>query len=166
MSNYHDPRQPEQFELDEIARKFYIKDGRLWNVDYNITVDRNDDGKGYAKTWATSNKVQREYRVHHIFWFLYHGEWPKHQIDHRDTNKQNNTKYNLRYANSTIQQLNKKRKLDLPPGVTYHKKGNAYSSEITFQRKRRYLGRYTTAEAAHAVYKEEYKKCYGVELDV
>lgn len=166
MSNYHDPRQPSQEELDEIGRKFTIKDGRLFNIDREIYADTSiSTSRGYLRTWATVDGKQRCYMVHHITWFLHKNEWPKHQLDHKDLNKLNYNIDNLRYSTSSVQNLNKKRIHDLPHGV-YKSGWKRYVAEIQFKNQRIPLGVFDSSKSAGAAYKNKYKELHGVELDV
>lgn len=161
---YHDPRQPSQEELKEIRRKFCTQDDKLVNLDRDIFIN-SQDGKGYLRTWATVNKIQRKYLVHHIIWFLHYGEWPKHQLDPKDTNPLNNKIDNLRYSTPTIQNLNKIRKNGLPPGV-FLSNGIHFRAEIQYNKERIKIGKFDTKEEAAQAYKEKYKELHGVELDV
>jgi hypothetical protein len=49
--------------------------------------------------------------------------------------------------------------------MNYHDPRRPCQEELN-EIKRKYIGGYTTSEHAFAAYKEEYKKFYGVELNV
>lgn len=76
-----------------------------------IDGPRNND-IGY---WTTSNgrtirKIEikgRRYRRYHLGWFLYYGEWPKSQLDHKDRDSTNDKIENLQEVNNFEQQQNK-----------------------------------------------------------
>lgn len=49
----------------------------------------------------------RKYRRYHLAWFLYHGAWPRQQIDHKDRNSLNDVITNLQEVDDFKQQQNK-----------------------------------------------------------
>jgi len=102
----------------------------------------------------------KEYRLHRLAWYLIHGEWPKHQIDHINRIKDDNRLCNLREAKSFENMANRvltnnKYKF---VGVNFDKRNNKFMARImTFDpklgfRKRKHLGYYETAQEASEVY--------------
>lgn len=91
------------------------------------------------------------------------GEWPAHQIDHRDHNRQNNRWDNLREATAAQQLMNRK-----PPrhnktglkGVCRHVSGR-YGARIRKDGRQRSLGYYSCPAAAHFAYVVEADKLFG-----
>lgn len=101
------------------------------------------------------------YKAHRIAWLLMTGAWPKQQIDHRDLDALNNRWFNLREATNSLNNANKPgwSWAGLPKGVSQF--GNRYVSEIQVNGCRRRLGRFDSAEEAHAAYCEAAKKHFG-----
>lgn len=96
----------------------------------------------------------RDYRGHHIAWFLMTGSWPEEEIDHKDGKTANNKWKNLRPASHAQNSRNTKRHKDNKSGykgvVHYPKRG--FSAFICVSGKRKYLGTYSTPQEAHAAY--------------
>ena len=97
----------------------------------------------------------RRYWAHRLAWLYVHGTWPPRGLDHRDENKANNAIANLRPAdksqngqNVTAARSSSKSGL---LGASPDGSGR-WQASITVNRKQRNLGRYDTAEEAHAVY--------------
>ncbi len=70
--------------------------------------------EGYLQTKI----YQRQYKVHRLIWFLVHGLWPPYFIDHIDGDTSNNRLSNLRLADESQNQQNRK-------------KNNTYAGKVT-----------------------------------
>ena len=85
-----------------------------------------------------------------LAWALYHGEWPKQEIDHIDGNTLNNRLINLRDVSSSAQKRN--RAVWGKTGVkSVHFFQKGYRSALTINRKSIKLGCFHTLEDAEAV---------------
>lgn len=86
------------------------------------------------------------------------------KIDHKDGNRMNNARCNLRIATSAQNGQNAKmfstNKTGLK-GVTYRAKDNRYEASIKANGVWKYLGRYSTPEAAHEAYKIAARELHG-----
>lgn len=110
-----------------------------------------DKSTGYIKISVEN----RAYWAHRLAWLYVHGLWPDGLLDHRDENKANNAIRNLRPADKSLNGQNvtaarsssKSRLLGACPDG----KGR-WQATITVNRKQRHLGRFDTAEEAHAAY--------------
>jgi hypothetical protein len=93
----------------------------------------------------------RAYYAHRLAWLYVRGEWPDRQIDHRDTNRDNNAFRNLREAtNLQNQQNSKPRRSDGRKGI--HFTHGTWQAAIRVNGKRLYLGRHNTPDEAAAAY--------------
>lgn len=98
----------------------------------------------------------QSYACHRLAWLHVTGEWPEHDIDHRDGIKTHNWWLNLRSADDTLNAENRRRPRcgrihDLPLGVTLHRTGK-YQAQIEVNSKSIYLGLHRSPQEAHAVY--------------
>jgi hypothetical protein len=105
-------------------------------------------------------------RLHkgHRLAFLYMlGRWPVRDVDHRDGNPLNDAWPNLREATDSQNAMNKKRQANSSglKGVCWNKKAGRWQASIMIDNKAIYLGLFSTAEAAHAVYCEQATKLFG-----
>ena len=104
------------------------------------------------------------YLAHRVAWFWVYGEWPKGEIDHINSNRQDNRIDNLRDVTRSINQhngrpyRNNKSKLK---GVTYLKARRKWMAQIQRDKKHYYLGLYDTKEEAHAAYCAGAARHYG-----
>lgn len=92
--------------------------------------------------------------AHRVIWAIVTGSWPIGDIDHEDTDKENNRWRNLRPATSPQNMQNKGVRKDSATGV----KGvqvlpsGRFTATITADRKRVYLGSFTRLEDAKSAY--------------
>jgi len=158
MSRYHTPIQPLNNILDYINKNYFYRiDGTVISK-ITLNVLGCDDGQGYLHTTVCGKSL----RLHHIVWFLNKGEWPKHQLDHRDLDSYNNRIDNLREVNNSIQARNK-RKTNKTGLIGAYKVKDGYQSQIWKNNKRYICGYYPTKQEAHEAYKKKYLELWGVE---
>ncbi len=94
-----------------------------------------------------------QYRAHRLAWLYVHGKWPDNSIDHIDGNGLNNRIENLRDVTSRENSMNRKTQLNNTSGVTgvrWHKGAKKFEAHIKINGKFKYLGLFTTLEAAAA----------------
>jgi hypothetical protein len=73
----------------------------------------------------------KQYKAHRLAWLLYHGEWPKDKIDHRDGDGTNNRIDNLRNADFIINARNMKLMKSNTSGISgVTAKGNKWVARI------------------------------------
>lgn len=98
------------------------------------------------------------YYAHRLAWFYAFGEWPSCEIDHRDLNRSNNALNNLRAATRFQQVHNLPKTARNTTGlkgaqrISRPTKTKSYWSRIRVFGKTIMLGRFATAEEAHAAY--------------
>jgi hypothetical protein len=122
---------------------------------------------------ARSNGVYRYNRInigrHRIYahlaaWIYMTGEWPKLQIDHRDTNKTNNRWLNLREASPSENGCNVSLKTNNKSGeknVSWSNTYNKWEVILYKDKKRIYAGRYADINVARSVAREKRAKLHG-----
>lgn len=106
----------------------------------------------------------KNYLAHRLAWLYMTGEWPASLIDHRDRNGLNNKWDNLRIGDKSLNSANRPKQKNNTSGLKgafWDKKKKKWLAKIGFNMKSIYLGRYDTAEEAHAVYVEAAKKYFG-----
>lgn len=99
----------------------------------------------------------RTWMAHRVAWFIHHGSWPVHQIDHIDGDKQNNRISNLRDVPQNLNMQNRNTpKKDNQSGylgvVRIRGITKPWRAKIKVDNKWHSLGCYATPEEAHAAY--------------
>lgn len=93
------------------------------------------------------------YEASRVIWLWVTGKWPKHEVDHRDTDPSNDRWRNLREATHQQNQLNKRGHHDAAVGLKgVYRRPNGYRSSIMLNGEDHFLGNFHTAEDAHAAY--------------
>jgi hypothetical protein len=121
---------------------------------------------GYRKPdgyWLISIDHRRFY-AHRLAWFYVHGEWPAGMIDHINGDPGDNRIANLREATHAENGRNARRATRNKSGfkgVFFSKQGGSWQAALRLNGRTIYLGRYSTAEAAHAAYLEGAKQHFG-----
>ena len=138
---------------------YYFKDigkYKSWNTRYAHTIINHiSKSTGYITTSIFNNNCE----LHTLIYILMTGEFPENTIDHKDTNKTNNTWHNLREATQQQNSVNKSVRSDnllKVKGVT--KNGNGYMARLNINKKCKYLGTFNTIDEAKLVYDTEAKK--------
>lgn len=96
----------------------------------------------------------KKYRAHRLAWMYMTGEWPEHEIDHRDGIPWHNQWGNLREATRSDNCANSDRALGESGfrGVKFDPSTRTWRARIGHGYRRQYLGAYSTAEEAYQAY--------------
>lgn len=108
-------------------------------------------GRGYLQVQIFG----RKYLVHRLVWLHVTGEWPTGDVDHINGDTGDNRIVNLRLATPSENQGNSKRPANNTSGykgVTIDKSAGKFMARIRIAGRNTHLGRFDTAEAAHAAY--------------
>jgi hypothetical protein len=104
------------------------------------------------------------YRAHQLAWLYMEGEWGRPVIDHRDGNPFNNRWCNLRVSSRSDNGANQRRRRTNRSGfkgVAFDRRRGKWRAEITQRGRRYFIGRYATAEQAHAAYAAKARELFG-----
>lgn len=139
---------------DEEGGRFYCrKTGRLCG-----TVHKSRTGF-YRRTCID----KRKYMDHVLAWFYMTGEWPTHQVDHRNRDSLDNTWDNLRESTHSFNNFNKavykNNRLGIR-GVSQVKSG-AYVAKIRKDNKTYHLGSFSTLKQAIRARRDAEIRLYG-----
>jgi len=107
----------------------------------------------YGYIFIRINK--KNYLAQRLAWLLMTNEWPKEDVDHRDTNKLNNRWSNLREADSSSNKCNVAKQANNTSGfkgVSWHKRTKTWRADICVRKKQISLGNFDTPKKAHAAY--------------
>lgn len=99
----------------------------------------------------------RFYRAHRVAWLLHFGVWPTQQIDHRNGVRTDNRIDNLRDVPPRMNSQNRRSANCTNSngllGVSARRERKGFVAQIRdSQGRMKHLGRFDTAEAAHAAY--------------
>ena len=106
----------------------------------------------------------RFYREHQLAWFYMTGRWGRPTIDHRDRDVSNNRWNNLRRATVSQNNANRRRPRHNRSGykgVYLCRESGKWRAKITMNGRVIYLGRFETAQAAHAAYLAAARRFFG-----
>ena len=142
------------FTYNELTGKLYwnyrVEFSKTWNTRYANKEAGTVNDSGHII--VTVN--YKRYRAHLIIWCIIYGIWPDHIVDHKDNNGSNNKKTNLRKATRTQNNTNQVKRCTNTSGykgVVLLPSGK-YRAVITYDKKVKHLGCFTTAEEAHEAY--------------
>lgn len=136
----------------------------IWKVSLNRHIKigtrvghLNQNGRRYIKF----NK--QRYFAHRLVWFYVYGEWPEHEIDHRDGNPDNNRLDNLRLANRSENQQNIKKYINNSSGyigVSLNKDKKTWRARIAINKKEIHIGTFVNPLDAFEAYLSAKKKLH------
>lgn len=134
---------------------------------WRVTL-RNGRGGAGALAGNRSSRLRQEYiiisidgvtyKAHRLAWLYVHGCWPVGEVDHKNGQKDDNCLSNLRSASHQQNCANRKAN----DGCAY--KGVIYDVERKKWRatvRKKIIGRFPTAEEAHAAYVAAASALYG-----
>lgn len=93
----------------------------------------------------------KNYFAHRLVWFLYHGYFPEHDLDHIDRDKSNNRLDNLREASRQCNVRNtgnRSTNTSGVKGVYWDKRDNKWYAQICISGKNKHLGLYENFDDA------------------
>lgn len=106
--------------------------------------------------------------AHRIAWLIVHGRWPLEELDHINGDRADNRLCNLREATHAQNQRNRVRVISGRnpntsgyKGVTWHGERKQWMARIRVNGTRKTIGRFPTAEEAHAAYCAAARRHYG-----
>lgn len=114
---------------------------------------------GYRRIYICGKK----FAAHRLAWFYMTGEWPEFQIDHKNLNKDDNRWKNLRQATPSQNRLNIRGGWGQSglKGAQWNERRGRWQSYLNLNGKSLFLGRFDTAEEAHAAYCAAAEKLHG-----
>ena len=130
------------------------KDGNFYH-----TKNRNKAKSGDIVGWLDGNGYRiiqlggRRYKAHRLSWFASYGRWPDKYLDHINGVKDDNRIENLREVEQSqnLQNISSKTSKNKTGFVGVYKcPTGKYYAMIMKDRKYLYLGRFASAELAHA----------------
>lgn len=119
----------------------------------------SDNGQGYRQ--GAIGGVHFE--AHRVIWSIHYGEWPSDQIDHINGVRADNRISNLRVVTAQENRRNASMRRDNTSGVCgvcWHKNKKKWMAKIKIDGCDKYLGLFTTIEAAAAA-RAEASRRYG-----
>jgi hypothetical protein len=96
------------------------------------------------------------YAAHRLAWLYMTGEWPRGQLDHVNANRSDNRWGNLREADGSQNQANRRRAINNTSGfkgVSQRVDDAKWVAQIKVRGRSIYLGRYETPREAHDAYR-------------
>lgn len=116
--------------------------------------------RGYAQRWAWVGGKRKKIYMHRVVL----GTPEEMQTDHRDGNKLNNQRDNLRVCTPSENRCNRGRTIVNTSGfkgVTWDRSRNKWKAQVELLKNKINVGRFDTAEAAARAYDEAAKKLHG-----
>lgn len=145
--------------LEEILWFFtYDKDNArlVWRNHYNKSARTMLIGREAGTKHKHGYKVvrinNRDYFIHRLIYAIEHGVMPEF-IDHINGERSDNRIENLRAATKRLNGQNLPRhRVGMLVGASFDKSRGMWSSNIWYNGKKKFLGRYNTEEEAHQMY--------------
>ena len=131
-----------------------------WNAAWAGKVAGRTGKNGYRQIAI----FDRRYYSHRLAWVITTGAWPKDQIDHINSVRDDNRLANLREATQSQNSINvpvKRHNVSGLKGVSWHAKRREYASNIRANGVAKHLGWFKCPAAAHFAYLVEADKLHG-----
>jgi hypothetical protein len=138
---------------DEISGQF------TWNPGRRRVKDGATAGSKSPKLGYIFIRIdQRSYSAHRLVWLYVHGDWPKHQIDHINGQRDDNRIVNLRDVTVAVNLQNRRgpcrNSTTGELGVTNNRGRNCFTAALSLNGKYIYLGDFKTIPEAKVAYLE------------
>lgn len=104
------------------------------------------------------------YYAHRLAWFFFYGEWPKHQVDHKNLKRVENPIENLREATMQQQRRNEGRRKNNTSGfkgVSWSKRRRKWEARIMVNYRSHVIGYFDTPLQAHTAWREKAAELHG-----
>ncbi len=161
MSKHHTPKKPTSEQLELIRERFEVSDaGLVVKTKYPHSPEVGEPaGSISSRVYLMVMVLGRNFRIHHIVWFLTYNLWPEQPLDHIDGNPLNNSPENLREVSQSqnMKAYQKARGAVGYRGIYFVKSRSKYQASSYVDGKRKHLGYYETPEEA-AIARD--LKCY------
>ncbi len=103
----------------------------------------------------------KQFKAHRLAFLYVEGKFPVGQVDHKNRIKHDNRWGNLRVSTSGQNRVNTTRKPGKLLRGVWASWGTHFAANIYVDGERIYLGRFKSADDAHAAYRKASKKYYG-----
>lgn len=137
-------RQVLVYDKETGVFKRFVKSRNCYRIAGRKRID------GYVDIMVDSQRVL----AHRLAWLYVTGSWPKEEIDHKNTIKNDNKWGNLREStrNMNAQNIRKPRKDNALGILGVSKDGPMFKAQICLNGKRIFIGNFSTVQQAHAAY--------------
>jgi hypothetical protein len=152
----------DQTELKNILR-YEPETGKfIWIYSLHRTRIGTEAGSYMRDGYKRIKIGNKGYVASRLAWLYMTGEWPKHDIDHKDTDKKNDKWENLREATDAEQARNRNVKRNNVSGYKGVRQATSgrYEAAIKLNGKYKYLGMYDTPEEAADAYADAAVEAY------
>lgn len=159
FSSRTDRRERRDFTVDEVLEKLSY-DPNSGEFRWKVRIMCYGGGKKPGDIAGTKkdgyvhlNIFGKQYRAHHLAWFVCHGQWPPEgvDVDHIDRDRSNNSISNLRLASRAENNLNSSRVKDTKSGFRgVAPARNKWLARIKMDGKDKHLGVFERKEDAIA----------------
>lgn len=136
-------------ETGILTRKYCHHKSKKWNSRWSGKIAGDSPSSFHLKVVVLSGR----HPITHVIWAWMTGEFPRSIIDHIDMNFNNNKWSNLRFANKSLNMMNRglqKNNKSGCKGVGFDKIRNKWAAYVTANGRRFYLGRFDSKEDAIA----------------
>lgn len=140
-------------QIEEYDRYFISNKGRVYSQIRKRLLKPFKNTKGYTRVRLGNNSGRRDCIIHILVAKYFIGK-SNLQINHKDSNKENNCVENLEYVTCRDNQNHFNPKLR----GCYNKRRKKWVSAISINGKIKYLGGFKTQEEAHKAYTEARKE--------
>ena len=158
------PRKPTKFIIQNDNAYGILSDNSVIIVSKEDlpVVDKYNWWKnpsGYIETRFSVNGKSKRFLMHRMLLGVTKEDWRKVQVDHKDGNKSNNTRDNLRLCSNSENQINRQTRSDNTSGYTgVSREGKRWFVKICGERIK---GTYATKEEAFEARKKAEVMRYG-----
>jgi len=131
-------------------RRWFKSDAnwKAWNRKYS---EKSAGSPAGQELYLRCAIFGRFYRVHRIIWMWMTGDWPAHEIDHKNHDRADNRWCNLRAVTGAENKKNRPRQKNNSsgtPGVFWASREQKWVAAIKVSGKRRHLGYFTDKSIA------------------